>query len=75
MGLSPFASLALTSTQFVIADAALAGYQGMFEDNRVVLAAARPRRQHLRRFPLADTGESTSTRAAAVRCAATNSNR
>jgi translocation and assembly module TamA len=39
VGLSPFASLALTSTQFVIGEAALAGYQGIFEDNRVVLAA------------------------------------
>jgi translocation and assembly module TamA len=39
VGLSPFASLALTSTQFVIGEAALAGYQSVFEDGRIVLAA------------------------------------
>lgn len=39
VGVSPFVSMALTSTQFVITEAALAGYQGVFEDDRVVLAA------------------------------------
>jgi translocation and assembly module TamA len=39
VGLSPFASMALTGTQFAIAEAALAGYRGVFEDGRVVLAA------------------------------------
>jgi translocation and assembly module TamA len=36
---SPFASMAFTSTQFVIADSSLAGYQGVLENDRVVLAA------------------------------------
>jgi translocation and assembly module TamA len=39
VGLSPFASLALTSTQFIIAEATLAGYRSVLEDDRVVLAA------------------------------------
>jgi translocation and assembly module TamA len=39
VALSPFASVALTSTQFVITDAALAGYRSVLEDDRVVLAA------------------------------------
>ena len=39
VGLSPFASVALTSTQFVIAEANLAGYQSVLENDRVVLAA------------------------------------
>jgi translocation and assembly module TamA len=39
LGLSPYTSMALTSTQFAIAEAALAGYQGVFENDRVVLAA------------------------------------
>jgi translocation and assembly module TamA len=39
IGLSPFASLALTRTQFTIAEASLAGYQRAFEGDRVVLAA------------------------------------
>jgi translocation and assembly module TamA len=39
VGLSPFSSLALTSTEFAIANATLAGYQGIGEDDRIVLAA------------------------------------
>lgn len=39
LGLSPFTSMALTSTRYVTTEAALAGYQGVFEDDRVVLAA------------------------------------
>ena len=39
VGVSPYVSMALTSTQFVITEAALAGYQRIFEDDRVVLAA------------------------------------
>jgi translocation and assembly module TamA len=39
VGLSPFASMALTSTQFAIAEAALAGYQRALESDRVVFAA------------------------------------
>jgi translocation and assembly module TamA len=39
LGLSPYTSMALTSTQFAIAEASLAGYQGVFEKDRVVLAA------------------------------------
>jgi translocation and assembly module TamA len=39
VGLSPFTSVALTSTSFVIGEATLAGYQGVFKDDRVVLAA------------------------------------
>jgi translocation and assembly module TamA len=39
LGLSPFASMALTGTQFAIAEAALAGYQGALESDRVVFAA------------------------------------
>lgn len=39
LNLSPFVSMALTSTQFTIADGSLAAYQGLFENNRVVLAA------------------------------------
>ena len=39
IGLSPFASLALTTTQFVTGEAALAGYQSISETDRVVLAA------------------------------------
>jgi Outer membrane protein len=39
LSISPYASLALTQTQFMITDAALSGYQGLFENNRVVLAA------------------------------------
>ena len=39
MGLSPFTSMALTSTRYVTTEAALAGYQSAFEDDRLVLAA------------------------------------
>ncbi len=39
VGLSPFTSVALTSTSFAIGEATLAGYQGIFENDRVVLAA------------------------------------
>jgi translocation and assembly module TamA len=39
VGLSPFTSMALTSTQFAIAEAALAGYQRVLDSDRVVLAA------------------------------------
>lgn len=37
--LSPYTSMALTSTQFMIADGSLAGYQGFFDKDRLVLAA------------------------------------
>lgn len=39
LGLSPFTSVALTSTSFAIGEATLAGYQGVLENDRVVLAA------------------------------------
>ncbi|MGE5441972.1 MAG: autotransporter assembly complex protein TamA [Bacteroidota bacterium] len=39
LGLSPFTSMALTSTHYVTTEAALAGYQSAFENDRVVLAA------------------------------------
>ena len=39
LGLSPFTSMALTSTRYVITEAALAGYQSAVENDRVVLAA------------------------------------
>jgi translocation and assembly module TamA len=38
LGVSPFTSMALTSTQYVITEAALAGYQSAFENDRVVFA-------------------------------------
>lgn len=39
VALAPFASMALTSTQFMIGDAALAGYKGVLKNDRIVLAA------------------------------------
>ena len=73
--MSPYVSMALTSTQFVITEAALAGYQGIFEDTGwcwrraagSAVSSARPARRYRR--------ANGSSRAAAVRCEATSSSR
>ena len=59
LALSPFASVAFTSTQFVIADAALAGYQERIRRRPARARGPRPRRQYRRCFTLEGAGEPT----------------